>query len=81
MPFIKGRLLTVPEDLLNTKNQQPIQVSNVTEGSTLADEVWSRPVSFHMMETGLYDNRRNRVEADYIASVIRGLLNKKRSIQ
>jgi superfamily I DNA and/or RNA helicase len=33
-----------------------------------------RPVSFHFMQHGVYEKRRNRAEAEYIAELVRALL-------
>jgi hypothetical protein len=33
-----------------------------------------RPVSFHFLEKGIYEQRRNAAAADYIAHLVRGLL-------
>lgn len=33
-----------------------------------------KPISFHFMEHGCYENRRNRVEAEHIATLVRNLL-------
>jgi len=44
------------------------------DGKDNVARLLDRPVSFHYLSGGLYDNRRNRAEADYIAHLVRGLL-------
>ncbi len=70
--FYQGRLLSVPEVALPAKQGEPIQVSQDTTKE--ADKLTDRPVSFHFMEEGVYEQRRNTVEADYIAGLVHGLL-------
>ena len=74
--FYDGRLLTVPEESLPAPKLERIEVSDFAKQDfkQRAIDATSRPISFHLMEQGLYDNRRNRIEADYIAHVVRELL-------
>ena len=72
--FYDGRLLTVPEERLADAAQRPIRVSESADGEKGAVEALNRSVSFHYVENGLYDKRRNRNEAEYIAHVVRKLL-------
>ena len=74
--FYQGRLLTVPEEELATSGRNEIVANAAADGSAHADSLLERPVSFHFMEKGVYLNRRNRMEADYIAQMVRSLLNK-----
>jgi hypothetical protein len=72
--FYEGRLLTVPECALPASGLAQIRVTDPTEGDANTSALLARPVSFHFTATGLYQQRRNAVEADYIAHLVRGLL-------
>jgi hypothetical protein len=71
--FYQGRLLTVP-DVAVPAHADEIVVKTPGDGSTGVDRLLERPLSFHFCETGVYDQRRNATEADYIAQMVRGLL-------
>lgn len=63
--FYDGRLLTVPEECL----------LHPPEGTAVGvDLVLGQAVSFHHLRGGVYDKRRNRAEAEYIAQLVRDLL-------
>ena len=51
-----------------------IVVKSPDEGFANIDRLLERPVSFHFLEKGIYEQRRNTAEADYIAQLVRGLL-------
>ncbi|MDZ7620618.1 MAG: AAA domain-containing protein, partial [Patescibacteria group bacterium] len=73
--FYDGRLLTVPEERLPAPGGQPPLLAKTAEDAVGgAAELLHRPMSFHFMEHGVYDKRRNRPEADYIAHLVRALL-------
>jgi superfamily I DNA and/or RNA helicase/very-short-patch-repair endonuclease len=72
--FYQGRLLTVPEVALPPAQVSEIVVKTPDEGFANAERLLERPVSFHFLEKGIYDQRRNSAEADYIAYLVRGLL-------
>jgi predicted DNA-binding WGR domain protein len=73
--FYAGRLLTVPErqalkgGLGEIRVQAPEQDGELNVAKTL-----DRPVSFHFLERGRYEARRNPGEATYIAQLVRGLV-------
>ena len=72
--FYEGRLLTVPEEKLPPPNRAPLDASHDSHAEAFADELLTRSISFHFMEHGVYEKRRNRAEADYIAHLVRRLL-------
>lgn len=72
--FYQGRLLTVPEVTLSAAQAAPINVRLADEGLANVSWILDRPVSFHFLENGLYQQRRNAAEADYIAHIVKGLL-------
>ena len=72
--FYRGRLLTVPDKTLPGANWTEIQVTDPEQGAGNLKHLLERPVSFHFMKNGVYLNRRNAAEADYIANLVRALL-------
>lgn len=69
--FYGGRLLTVPEEKLPQADQPALVAASATDAVARLAESLDRPVSFHFLEHGLYENRRNRPEAEYIAAIVR----------
>jgi predicted DNA-binding WGR domain protein/DNA polymerase III delta prime subunit len=74
--FYDGRLLTVPEDRLPAPGRRPILIDRPAEAEWGAEELLGRSISFHRVQNGIYDKRRNRAEADYIARLVRELLRR-----
>jgi hypothetical protein len=72
--FYQGQLLTVPEQTLPGESWNEIRVSIPEEADDTAALLLERPVSFHFIEHGIYRNRRNPDEADYIAQLVRAIL-------
>ena len=66
--FYDGRLLTVPDERLPLPPEK---------SATPLDLLLSRPISFHHLSQSVYDHRRNRGEAEYIAGLVRDLLKQK----
>jgi predicted DNA-binding WGR domain protein/multidrug efflux pump subunit AcrA (membrane-fusion protein) len=79
--FYDGRLLTVPEESLPAPGRKPIVIAQPSEAQPSeaqwgAEELLARSISFHHMQQGVYDKRRNRAEAEYIAQLVRELLRR-----
>lgn len=72
--FYRGRLLTVPEESLPTQERPELTVAVSSDAATHGSEVTRRPLSFHFCEHGLYEKRKNRPEAEYIAELVRQIL-------
>lgn len=72
--FYQGKLLTVPEKQTAVTARPEILASCAADGQARVDDLLNRPVSFHFLSHGVYDDRRNSAEADYIANLVRGLL-------
>ncbi|MAT72637.1 MAG: DNA helicase [Planctomycetaceae bacterium] len=72
--FYDGRLLTVPEESLANVQREPIVAESPEHGAVGAQEALARPISFHLLRHGVYDKRRNRAEAEYIAEMVRQVL-------
>lgn len=72
--FYSGKLYTIPDQHRASGEQTDLVVTAVDQGSTNVDPLLARSISFHFMENGLYEDRRNPNEAAYIARLIRGIL-------
>ena len=62
------------EDQLAAEEMPPIIAESAACGLVGCEEVLRRPLSFHFMNHGVYENRRNRAEAEYIAQMVAGVL-------
>lgn len=74
--FYDGRLLTIPEESIRGTGKPELVAESSEAAATNAQALFDRPVSFHHMQNGVYLRRRNRDEAEYIASLVRALLMK-----
>jgi len=72
--FYDGRLLTAPERALPSAERGEIRVGAPEEGEPNAARLLERPISFHFLERGRYEARRNPMEAAYIAHLVKALL-------
>ncbi|HEV8058958.1 MAG TPA: AAA domain-containing protein [Gemmataceae bacterium] len=75
--FYQGRLLTVPDKMLPGANWSEIQVTSAEQGADNLSHLLERPISYHFVGNGVYVNRQNTAEADYIANLVRALLSSK----
>uniref|UniRef100_UPI0026039D39 AAA domain-containing protein n=1 Tax=Pseudophaeobacter sp. TaxID=1971739 RepID=UPI0026039D39 len=74
--FYNGQLLTIPAT--HNRQQQPqIDVLDAGAPPLTASEVLARPISYHMINDGVYALRRNAEEARYIAHLLRDILAQK----
>jgi superfamily I DNA and/or RNA helicase len=72
--FYQGKLLTVPDVSPPPPNLGEIRAKSAADGFANVDHLLDRPLSFHFMDNGIYHDRRNGMEAAYIAQLTRGLL-------
>jgi hypothetical protein len=72
--FYQGRLLTVPEETRLTPATGALRTDVGEEPEVGVAGLLERAVSFHFLEHGVYQKRRNPAEAEYIARLVRGLL-------
>jgi len=73
--FYEGKLATVPTPQRTTP-RAPIVARAASDGVEGARLLLERSISHHRLEGALYDNRTNRLEAEYIAEMVRALLAK-----
>jgi predicted DNA-binding WGR domain protein len=74
--FYSGNLFTIPDRHLPSATQPELVVKSAEDGATHIDALLARSISFHFLETGLYEQRRNSSEAAYIAQSVRELLRR-----
>jgi hypothetical protein len=73
--FYDGKLATVPTPQMLAP-RAPIRASTAAQGADGARLLLERSVSYHRLEGAIYEARTNRLEADYIAEMVRALLAK-----
>jgi hypothetical protein len=71
--FYQGKLLTIPEEARVLPSRGDITVMASADGANV-DRLLDRPLSFHFLQHGVYQRRRNADEAAYIAQLVRALL-------
>ena len=74
--FYQAQLLTVPDRMLPTPDWGEIRVARADQGAASVPLLLGRPLSFHRLENGVYHNRVNPAEAEYIAHLVRELLRR-----
>ncbi|EEF59341.1 AAA domain-containing protein [Pedosphaera parvula] len=74
--FYSGNLFTIPDRQRVLSGQAELVVTTAEQGNENVDALLQRSISFHLMEKGVYSERRNPGEAAYIAELTRGLLQK-----
>ncbi len=74
--FYSGNLYTIPDRQRTMANRPELLVTSTEQGDANVDALLARSISFHFMENGVYEDRRNPNEAAYIAHVVRGLLRR-----
>lgn len=73
--FYEGSLATVPDLDDKGEPRSEIVVDSSDDATALVGELLARPISFHKVTNGVYRSRANAEEADYIAELVRALLN------
>jgi hypothetical protein len=74
--FYSGNLYTIPDRQLAVLERPELIVTAVEQGDSNADALLARSISFHWMENGVYEERRNPNEAAYIAQMVRNILQR-----
>ncbi|HEV2692565.1 MAG TPA: AAA domain-containing protein [Verrucomicrobiae bacterium] len=74
--FYGGNLFTIPDRQRALADLPELIVHANEEGAANVDGLLGRSISFHYMEHGLYEDRRNPNEAAYIAQMVRGILQR-----
>jgi len=72
--FYHGELLTIPDRNAQLAGEREILVDANSDGDTQITQALARGISFHFVKDGVYENRCNQGEAEYIAKLVRSLL-------
>ena len=71
--FYTGKLLTIPS-VRKTAQRAELIVQSPANLPAPIDDILNRPISFNYLPSGIYSDRRNRHEAEYIAHLTREIL-------
>lgn len=74
--FYGGNLFTIPDCHLPLSETRELVVPAKGTPEPYTDALLARSISFHLIERGVYEHRRNVSEANYIALLVRDLLRK-----
>ncbi len=74
--FYSGNLYTIPDRQRAMAGRPELIVTENGQGAANVDALLARSLSFHSMENGLYEDRRNQNEAAYIAQLVRAILRR-----
>jgi predicted DNA-binding WGR domain protein len=76
--FYGGQLRTIPDRAVQGRERAPVEVGGDRDGggASGAEALLDRPISFHLLDHGTYEQRRNPAEASYIADLVRELLRR-----
>jgi predicted DNA-binding WGR domain protein len=74
--FYSGNLYTIPDRQRAIADRPELIVTENEQGAANIDALLARSISFHFMENGLYEERRNTNEAAYIAQLVRNILQR-----
>jgi superfamily I DNA and/or RNA helicase len=80
--FYNRNLLTIPDQTIEPENLTEIKANKAKDAILNSEALFNRSISFHLMEHGLYEQRSNIPEAEYIAQLVKTLIlrNEKSSI-
>ena len=73
--FYDNKLLTIPDLKDHSKISEPIVVTDVVQAKDNLDQLFSKPISYHYIENGIYLGRSNVKEAQYIANLVKEILS------
>jgi predicted DNA-binding WGR domain protein/very-short-patch-repair endonuclease len=75
--FYCGQLLTIPDQKAGFSTRGELRANRAKQAESMVDELLNRSISFHFMEHGVYEKRRNLAEAEYVARTVKALLERK----
>ncbi|GAB1263794.1 AAA domain-containing protein [Aurantivibrio infirmus] len=74
--FYQRGLLTIPDSLIHQSESEALEPIVDVENDVEPESVLGRSISFHYLENALYEKRKNKDEAIYIANIVAMLLRK-----
>lgn len=69
--FYERSLLTIPDIAVTSSVRKEIKVNTIGHANEFYPSLFDRPISYHHLENGVYTNRTNESEAEYIAQLIK----------
>lgn len=75
--FYENRLLTVPDTADGQRPLPPVTAGGNRDAAANLDTALRRPLSYHHIPYGIYEDRVNVAEAEYIAELLREFLRRK----
>lgn len=72
--FYQGALLTIPDRKMFTTANPSITVHQPEDAKANMEAAFHRSISYHYLPKGVYDERKNADEANYIAYLVREIL-------
>ncbi|HKB89939.1 MAG TPA: AAA domain-containing protein, partial [Opitutaceae bacterium] len=72
--FYESQLMTIPDRQIAAEGLNEIIVTKSEDGIAHIEALLKRRVSFHFVPKAVYEQRRNRAEADYIAHLLKEML-------
>jgi predicted DNA-binding WGR domain protein len=74
--YYSGQLHTIPDRQRAIADRPELIVTGSDQAGANVDALLARSISFHFVENGRYEDRRNPNEAAYIAQLVRNLLGR-----
>ncbi len=74
--FYNAQLYTIPDVASSKSENVPIEVFNNEDAVENTNKILQNSISYHYLPNGVYMNRMNDAEADYIAHLVRTFLMK-----
>ncbi|MDQ1656789.1 MAG: hypothetical protein QOD41_1872, partial [Cryptosporangiaceae bacterium] len=74
--FYRGQLRTIPDRGQQLAGRPPLSIRSAEQAADTAEALLDRPISFHLLEHGVYSQRHNLPEAQYVAGLVRELLQR-----
>ncbi len=74
--FYSGNLYTIPDRQRAIADRAELVVTASEQAASTVESLLARSISFHFMENGIYQDRRNPNEAAYIAQLVRAILER-----
>jgi superfamily I DNA and/or RNA helicase/predicted DNA-binding WGR domain protein len=78
--FYGNRLLTIPDCSHPQQEVKPISVETKDDAIVNLPAALARPISYHYVQHGVYNERTNIREAEYIAEMVRELLRQENNM-
>jgi predicted DNA-binding WGR domain protein/DNA polymerase III delta prime subunit len=75
--FYGGELLTIPDKTIHYTEKPAIRIKAPEDAAAEVNSLFDRSISFHLLTNSVYEKRSNPAEADYIAHLIRELLQRR----